>query len=266
MGRRDSSNQEKQSGDKSKKRERHSKSKVDFEETLVYEDNESTAGCSNFNGDVEELESTSAEGQGSHASERRKKSKSSSSVKAESLSPADDLEKNLTLSESPKVGKKEKGKKARKHSCEADFDAAVSPSKKTKQDASESTEPIKKKKKSKRKKKIRPPPAATNNTKDQCLQYLKDWQSPCWKFCKNKQSWLLMHAFDKDMVPHSDFEILLRYLEGLKGAARERLLMSAGELLKNVEVPKQQDTEDVEDHDVDTEKYERARLIVQMLD
>lgn len=116
-------------------------------------------------------------------------------------------------------------------------------------------------KKAKKKKKNRKaPPEATKNTKDQCLQYLKDWQGPSWKFCKNKQLWLLSHAFEEDMIPEDDFEILLRYIEGLKGAARERLQQSANKFLEKA------NEDGDEDEDIDANKYERARLVLQMLD
>lgn len=123
------------------------------------------------------------------------------------------------------------------------------------EDKAAKTKKVKKKKKNRK-----APPEATKNTRDQCLQYLKDWQSPYWKFCKNKQLWLLTHSFEKAMIPEEDFEILLRYIEGLKGAARGRLQQAASKFLETA------NEDNDADDDVDASKYERARLILQMLD
>ncbi|CAN8003837.1 unnamed protein product [Ixodes hexagonus] len=159
-----------------------------------------------------------------------------------------------------------KAKKEKKRRAGIENDGASgqsSPRKQTRQGGApdEGEGKVVKAKKVKRKKKNRrAPPEATKNTKDQCLQYLKDWQGPSWKFCKNKQFWLLSHAFEEDMIPEDDFEILLRYIEGLKGAARERLQQSANKFLESA-------NEDNDgDDDIDAAKYERARLILQMLD
>lgn len=157
--------------------------------------------------------------------------------------------------------KKKKRKKTRLENDGASNQS--SPKKKTLQagPSDEGEGKVAKAKKARKKKKNRKaPPEATKNTKDQCLQYLKDWQGPSWKFCKNKQLWLLSHAFEEDMIPEDDFEILLRYIEGLKGAARERLQQSANKFLEKA------NEDDDEDVDIDAGKYERARLVLQMLD
>merc|ERR1712070_1266782 len=48
-----------------------------------------------------------------------------------------------------------------------------------------------------------------------------------WKFNKATQAWLLRHAYSPTLVPKETFQVLLRYLEGLQGAARERAASEA---------------------------------------
>lgn len=52
-----------------------------------------------------------------------------------------------------------------------------------------------------------------------------------WKFNKATQAWLLRHCYDSDKVPKENFRLLLRYIDGLKGAARERLRTEAGAIV-----------------------------------
>ncbi|RKP15475.1 hypothetical protein BJ684DRAFT_14299 [Piptocephalis cylindrospora] len=58
------------------------------------------------------------------------------------------------------------------------------------------------------------------------LAYLTQWskEREAWKFQKVKQSWLLKHVFDADQVDRSAFRQLVKYLSGVQGAARDRLL------------------------------------------
>jgi len=61
--------------------------------------------------------------------------------------------------------------------------------------------------------------------------YLQAWESrnegSGWRFNKANQIWLLKHCYDSKQVPKEDFAILLKYLEGLQGAARERTVEEA---------------------------------------
>lgn len=52
-----------------------------------------------------------------------------------------------------------------------------------------------------------------------------------WRFNKATQAWLLRHAYENDKVAKDAFRLLLRYLQGLKGAARERLRSEAGAIV-----------------------------------
>lgn len=64
--------------------------------------------------------------------------------------------------------------------------------------------------------------------------YLEQWEQnnenelSTWKFNKNTQSWLIRHMYEADKVSKSSFNLLLRYLEGLKGeSARTRIKTEA---------------------------------------
>ncbi|CAM9565973.1 unnamed protein product [Scytosiphon promiscuus] len=52
-----------------------------------------------------------------------------------------------------------------------------------------------------------------------------------WKFNKNTQAWLLRHIFSEDQVDEKGFGTLCLYLEGLKGAGRQRVLAAAQEII-----------------------------------
>ncbi|XP_058013194.1 uncharacterized protein C7orf50 homolog [Ahaetulla prasina] len=92
------------------------------------------------------------------------------------------------------------------------------------------------------------------------LNYLTTWsESPqAWKFQKTRQTWLLLHMYDKDQVPDQYFSILLRYLEGLQGHARDTTVQKAEALMKEY------DQSDMEDHLLE-EKCDRIRKVLQLL-
>eukprot|EP00903_Cladosiphon_okamuranus_P008163 g7862.t1 len=52
-----------------------------------------------------------------------------------------------------------------------------------------------------------------------------------WKFNKNTQAWLLRNAFSDDQIGEKSFGTLCLYLEGLKGAGRQRVLAAAQEII-----------------------------------
>ncbi|XP_063171276.1 uncharacterized protein C7orf50 homolog [Candoia aspera] len=92
------------------------------------------------------------------------------------------------------------------------------------------------------------------------LDYLTTWsESPQgWKFQKTRQTWLLLHMYDKDQVPDQYFSILLRYLEGLQGSARDTTVQKAEILMKEY------DNSEME-NDLLEEKCERIRKVLQLL-
>ena len=68
----------------------------------------------------------------------------------------------------------------------------------------------------------------------QSIDYLQVWHEDraAWKFNKNRQVWLLQHMFHPSSVDKTSFKILLKYLEGLKGAARQKTLKQAQKILE----------------------------------
>ncbi|KAF3813825.1 hypothetical protein GH733_017857 [Mirounga leonina] len=69
------------------------------------------------------------------------------------------------------------------------------------------------------------------------LDYLRGWaeKHENWRFQKTRQTWLLMHMYDSDQVPHELFSTLLAYLEGLRGHARELTVQKAEALMREVD-------------------------------
>ncbi|XP_078009043.1 protein cholesin isoform X5 [Phascolarctos cinereus] len=92
------------------------------------------------------------------------------------------------------------------------------------------------------------------------LDYLISWANKReeWKFQKTRQTWLLLHMYDSNKVPDKHFSILLDYLEGLKGRAREVTVQKAETLMKELDNAEPEDSSLVE-------KSERIRQVLQLL-
>ncbi|XP_069726576.1 protein cholesin isoform X1 [Phaenicophaeus curvirostris] len=92
------------------------------------------------------------------------------------------------------------------------------------------------------------------------LAYLTSWsENPEeWKFQKTRQTWLLLHMYDKEKVPDKYFTILLDYLQGLQGNARDITVQKAEAFMKEF------DGSDAEDPNL-LEKCERIRQVLQLL-
>ncbi|MED6269011.1 hypothetical protein CHARACLAT_028595, partial [Characodon lateralis] len=48
-----------------------------------------------------------------------------------------------------------------------------------------------------------------------------------WKFQKSRQTWLLQNMYDSEKIPDETFVVLLQYLEGLWGKAKETTVLKA---------------------------------------
>ncbi|KAL7874839.1 hypothetical protein SRHO_G00058090 [Serrasalmus rhombeus] len=74
----------------------------------------------------------------------------------------------------------------------------------------------------------------TSVAQKQALEYLTCWSEKReeWKFQKTRQVWLLQHMFDSEKVSDAHFAVLLSYLEGLKGVARETTVQKAEALVR----------------------------------
>ncbi|KAK5607392.1 hypothetical protein CRENBAI_024794 [Crenichthys baileyi] len=68
----------------------------------------------------------------------------------------------------------------------------------------------------------------------QALEYLTCWaeKRSAWKFQKSRQTWLLQHMFDSEKIPDDTFVVLLQYLEGLWGKAKETTVLKASMLVE----------------------------------
>ncbi|XP_076996525.1 protein cholesin isoform X2 [Tamandua tetradactyla] len=69
------------------------------------------------------------------------------------------------------------------------------------------------------------------------LDYLHSWAQKLesWRFQKTRQTWLLLHMYDRDKVPDEKFPTLLAYLEGLQGGARELTVQKAEALMRELD-------------------------------
>ncbi|KAK6329015.1 hypothetical protein J4Q44_G00009930 [Coregonus suidteri] len=94
----------------------------------------------------------------------------------------------------------------------------------------------------------------------QALDYLTCWAKNRkeWKFQKTRQTWLLQHMFDSEKIPDENFSVLLSYLEGLRGGARDTTVQKAETLVREQEGEGEQDTEA-------QQRTQRAREIIQLL-
>ncbi|XP_061213024.1 uncharacterized protein C7orf50 homolog isoform X1 [Neopsephotus bourkii] len=92
------------------------------------------------------------------------------------------------------------------------------------------------------------------------LAYLTSWsENPEeWKFQKTRQTWLLLHMYDKEKVPDKYFTILLDYLQGLQGNARDLTVQKAEAFMKEF------DDLNAEDPNL-LDKCERIRQVLQLL-
>uniref|UniRef100_U3KHN5 Chromosome 7 open reading frame 50 n=1 Tax=Ficedula albicollis TaxID=59894 RepID=U3KHN5_FICAL len=95
---------------------------------------------------------------------------------------------------------------------------------------------------------------------ERALAYLTSWSKTPeeWKFQKTRQTWLLLHMYDKEKVPDKYFTILLDYLQGLQGSARDKTVQKAEAFMKEF------DGSDGEDPNL-LEKCERIRQVLQLL-
>ncbi|XP_013887044.1 protein cholesin [Austrofundulus limnaeus] len=93
----------------------------------------------------------------------------------------------------------------------------------------------------------------------QALDYLTCWAEKRseWKFQKTRQTWLLQHMFDSEKIPDEKFSVLLQYLEGLCGRAKETTVQKAVSVVED-------SGQEMEDSDVQ-QRAQRAREVIQLL-
>lgn len=114
---------------------------------------------------------------------------------------------------------------------------------------------ISKKKKKKKNKVEHEPEQESNPALHPALDYLRTWDTnrKNWNFKKVRQVWLLQNMFDQVQIADEDFSILLKYLEGLKGAAKEKTIEMAELKLES------------ETDELDSVAESRVRQVLQLL-
>ncbi|XP_076345335.1 uncharacterized protein LOC143244478 isoform X2 [Tachypleus tridentatus] len=93
---------------------------------------------------------------------------------------------------------------------------------------------LKRQKKKEEKAKKKSKEETNEKAKENALQYLKMWYTDRhnWSFKKIQQIWLLKNLYQMEQISDDDFDILLEYLVGLKGAARDRLVREAEKFIQ----------------------------------
>ncbi|XP_016518766.1 uncharacterized protein C7orf50 isoform X1 [Poecilia formosa] len=90
------------------------------------------------------------------------------------------------------------------------------------------------------------------------LDYLTCWAESrsAWKFQKIRQTWLLQHMYDSEKVPDDTFVVLLQYLEGMFGRAKETTVQKALALVEESgKVPQDASVQ---------QRAQRAREVIQL--
>lgn len=236
---------------KAKKGKSRQKSKE--KETRCENENAQTDPRVNITAESEEVgEKVEDSGSENGKAKKMKKSKKRKSLDATEADKAESKEIDNTQTPVKKKKKRQVNEKTDKASDESGDnpgnDSEVKKSPKSKK---------KKKKKLKEQDNEQTTPDPEQKGDKLASEYLKQWSDDRknWKFQKVRQVWLLKHMYKQDQVTDDDFEILLLYLDGLKGKSREVTVKQAEDIME-----KDEDSEETEHM-----KTERARKIVQLL-
>ncbi|XP_058477494.1 uncharacterized protein C7orf50 homolog [Solea solea] len=125
---------------------------------------------------------------------------------------------------------------------------------------------ILKKEEKKKKKKLEAEGEASQKTEasgptapQHALDYLTCWAEnrTAWKFQKTRQTWLLQHMFDSQKISDDNFSVLLQYLEGLRGTAKDTSVQKALALVE--------ESGHTPDDAVVQQRAHRAREVIQLL-
>lgn len=239
---------------KAKKGKSRQKSKE--KETRCENENAQTDPRVNITAESEEVgEKVEDSGSENGKAKKMKKSKKRKSLDALDVTEADKAEsKEIDNTQTPV--KKKKKRQVNEKTDKASDESGDNPG-----NDSEVKKSPKSKKKKKKKLKVQDNEQSTPDPEQKgdklASEYLKQWSDDRknWKFQKVRQVWLLKHMYKQDQVTDDDFEILLLYLDGLKGKSREVTVKQAEDIME-----KDEDSEETEHM-----KTERARKIVQLL-
>ncbi|XP_050543538.1 uncharacterized protein C7orf50 homolog [Daktulosphaira vitifoliae] len=120
-----------------------------------------------------------------------------------------------------------------------------------------------KKKKEKNAKKQEEDGAASSSRQERAIEYLLEWKNDrnIWKFKKIFQVWLIKNMYDSIKITKEHFDILLEYLQTIKGRCRSMIQENANSI-----ITKYSDKEDANLNSLAHIKYLRARMIIQTCD
>lgn len=92
-------------------------------------------------------------------------------------------------------------------------------------------------KKKQEKKEVAEIKRSDRNYSTELLEYIEAWKQresgSGWKFNKVLQNWAIDNVFDKALVKKVELKPVLSYMATIQGAARERLLVKAKEIIES---------------------------------
>lgn len=202
---------------------------------------------------------------------KHKKHKKMKDVESTDTGDMKNISNESTLNENGVGDKSKKKKKKRKLEETMDGMKTTQKSDKVENIKQHETEPeLKHKEKKNKKKKMKveiTEKDSESNTPDAAelaTDYLTKWEKDRsnWSFKKVRQVWLLQNMYDVEKLPEEHFPTLLKYLEGLKGMARDKSSQQAEEMIQRHD---DDDDSDSDSKKPSREQYDRARQVYQML-
>lgn len=96
------------------------------------------------------------------------------------------------------------------------------------------------------------------------VEYLNKWKSnrESWKFEKLRQISIQNHLYDEDNIDDGLWSLIIDYLSGTKGAARECIIKKSQEVINDID---SRLTETNKKQMLNLKNYERAREMLQLL-
>lgn len=96
------------------------------------------------------------------------------------------------------------------------------------------------------------------------IEYLKKWKTNReeWKFEKLRQISIQNHLFDEQNIDDALWRLIIEYLSGTKGAAREIIIKKSEEVINDID---SRLTETNREEMLSRKNYKRARDILQLL-
>lgn len=107
--------------------------------------------------------------------------------------------------------------------------------------------------------------ATSTPRQERAVEYLMQWKNDRsnWKFKKIYQLWLIKNTYDPLKISKAHFDILVEYLQTIKGKSRTIILQSANTVVSEFSSSNEGQQELNSSQEI---KYQRARTIIQMFD